>query len=61
MSRMNLTDVTLEVAERSNDFCECGSVPHPKYEPYCLHCGMYWEDVDAGLFDEHEELWEARN
>jgi hypothetical protein len=22
---------------------------------YCIHCKMYWQDVDNGLFDQQEE------
>jgi len=56
MARLNLAEVTAEVAERALDLCICGAVPHEKYEPHCLHCGMYFEDCEAGLWEDDWEI-----
>lgn len=51
MPRMPLRVALEEVHERQGDFCQCGAVPDPEWEPHCFLCGSYWKDVEDGLFD----------
>lgn len=36
----------------------CSAVPD-EGEIYCLHCRLYWDEVDNGLFSDAE--WEERH
>ena len=53
MPRINLQSALAEKEERDGDLCKtCTAVPDEEWEPYCIHCGMYWKEVDEGLWDE---------
>lgn len=53
MAKINISEALLEKEERDGDQCRSCSAPaDDAYEPYCMHCGMYWEEVDSGLFED---------
>lgn len=47
----NIADALKEVED---DLKECATCYSPALEgdKYCQHCRWYWDDVNAGLFDE---------
>lgn len=53
MPKINISEALLEKDERDGDLCRtCYSPAEEPYEPYCMHCGLYWEDVENGLYDD---------
>lgn len=53
MLNVPMREVQLEMDERAGDICKsCGAPAEEGYEPYCMICASYWEDDDAGLFEE---------
>lgn len=49
MPKVNLRKAELEADERAGDLCQCGRAAEEGWEPYCMHCGSYWRDVEEGL------------
>ena len=55
MPRMDVRAAMEEYEEAKGDLCRSCSAPAEEaWEPYCMHCGSYWRDVDEGVFDEDE-------
>lgn len=57
MSKVNLREASLENEERKADKCAtCSGPADEAYEPYCMSCASYWEDVKNGLFDDLDDM-----
>lgn len=41
----------IDECERDSWKCDSCSQPAEIDDKYCRHCRMYWDDVDAGIFD----------
>lgn len=53
MPKIPLAEALIENEDRIWDKCRtCTAPADESHEPYCRHCGDYWRDVEAGLFDE---------
>lgn len=53
MAKLRIPDA-LEEVRRDRWKCETCTAPAEEESTFCLHCGMYWEDVRNGMFDEIE-------
>lgn len=42
----------LNQTEEEKYKCTTCDAPRQEDSEYCLHCEMYWKDVDNGLFDD---------
>ena len=56
MSAALRREAALENEERKADTCStCNAPADEDYEPFCRHCGSYWQDVRGGLFEIEDE------
>ena len=60
MPRIDVRAALLEAEDVAGAICKSCSNATIEGSQYCRYCKMYWEDVDAGIFniwDEEEEAW----
>lgn len=60
MPRVNLQEADLERQDDDGTFCRSCRAPAEGDGPYCVPCGDYWAECDAGLWDDIDEEWRAR-
>lgn len=54
--KINISDALLEKEEHDSVTCKSCTAPAVEgYEPYCMSCGMYWQDCANGLWDGNED------
>lgn len=61
MGKINIRQAEIEREDDATIMCRtCNSPAEDEWEPYCMSCGMYWQDCINGLWDDAVQIDPAK-